>query len=50
MSVLKSRTFALTAIASLFAITNVHASVDLIAKGQISGLIGDLSRETAAPL
>jgi hypothetical protein len=37
-------------IASLFATSNALATVDLIAKGQISGMISDLSRETAAPL
>jgi hypothetical protein len=46
----KSRSFALTLIASLFAASTAHAGVDLIAKGQLSGTIGDLSRETAAPL
>ncbi|MFC0400031.1 esterase-like activity of phytase family protein [Paraburkholderia rhizosphaerae] len=46
----KSRPFAFTLIASLFAASTAHAGVDLIAKGQISGLIGDLSSETAAPL
>ncbi|MDQ0624538.1 hypothetical protein QFZ39_003813 [Paraburkholderia graminis] len=47
----RSRLFALTAIASslLFA-TAAHAAVDLIAVGQLSGLTGDLSKETAAPL
>ena len=41
----------MTAIASslLFA-TAAHAAVDLIAVGQLSGLTGDLSKETAAPL
>jgi len=47
----RSRLLALTAIASslLFA-TAAHAAVDLIAVGQLSGLSGDLSKETAAPL
>jgi hypothetical protein len=48
--VLKSRPLVLTMIASLFATSNALATVDLIAKGQISGMISDLSRETAAPL
>ncbi|MFM0714821.1 esterase-like activity of phytase family protein [Paraburkholderia strydomiana] len=48
---LKFRPLVLTVIASsLFAMANAHATVDLIAKGQISGTISDLSRETAAPL
>lgn len=53
---LKPRQLALTAIASLLAMSamsvmsNANATVDLIAKGKISGTISDLSRETAAPL
>ncbi|HVE08508.1 MAG TPA: esterase-like activity of phytase family protein [Paraburkholderia sp.] len=46
----KSSSLALTLIASLFAVSSAHATVDLIAKGQLSGTTGDLSRETAAPL
>lgn len=45
------RPFALTAIAaSLFTLSPAHAAVDLIAKGQLSGTISDLSNTTAAPL
>jgi hypothetical protein len=50
ISVPKSSSFALTLIASLFVVSSAHATVDLIAKGQLSGTTGDLSRETAAPL
>ena len=46
----KSSSFALTLIASLFVVSSAHATVDLIAKGQLSGTTGDLSRETVAPL
>jgi hypothetical protein len=47
----RSRLLALTAIASsLMFATTAHAGVDLIAMGQLSGLTGDLSKETAAPL
>jgi hypothetical protein len=48
--VLRSRLFALTAVASLFAMSSAHATVDLIAFGQISGTRGDLSKDTSAPL
>jgi len=46
-----TRPFALTALAVLlFALSPAHAAVDLIATGQLSGTISDLSKETAAPL
>ncbi|CAB3780523.1 esterase-like activity of phytase family protein [Pararobbsia alpina] len=47
---LRPKLFALTAIASLFAISSAHATVDLIAFAQIDGNRGDLSKETSAPL
>jgi hypothetical protein len=47
----RSRLFALSASASsLMLATAAHASVDLIAIGQLGGRAGDLSKETAAPL
>jgi len=46
----KFSSLALTLIASLFAASTAHAGVDLIATGQLGGTIGDLSRETSAPL
>jgi hypothetical protein len=46
----KSRSFALTLIASAFAASTAYAGVDLIATGQLGGTMGDLSRETSAPL
>lgn len=46
-----SRLVALTAVASsLLVVSAAHAGVDLIAIGQLSGLTGDRSKETAAPL
>ncbi len=45
----RSRLFALTAVASLFSLS-AHATVDLIAEGQLSGTALDLSKETAAKL
>jgi hypothetical protein len=48
--VLRPKLFALTAIASLFAVSSAHATVDLVAFAQLSGTGGDLSKETAAPL
>jgi hypothetical protein len=47
----RSSLFALTAIvSSLTFATTAHAAVDLIAVGQLGGLTGDLSKETAVPL
>jgi hypothetical protein len=48
--VFRARLLALTAIASLFAVSCAHAAVDLIATSQLSGTALDKSKETAGKL